>query len=129
MNTIRKIGCFYIDGFKEMTIGKTLWIIILCKVFVLFFVLKLFFFPNRLNALPDEVAKGAFVATDLIHRASGSSVGSSATNVGSSATNVGSSATNVGSPETNVGSSATNVGSPETLNANHSLNIQQHGKH
>lgn len=119
MNTIRKIGCFYIDGFKEMTIGKTLWIIILCKVFVLFFVLKLFFFPNRLNALPDEAAKGAFVATDLIHRASGSSVGSP---VGSSATNVGSSATNVGSP-------ATNVGSPATLNANHSLNIQQHGKH
>lgn len=51
-----------------MTIGKTLWVIILCKVFVLFFVLKIFFFPNRLNALPDDAAKGACVATDLVHR-------------------------------------------------------------
>ena len=59
-----------------MTIGKTLWVIILCKVFVLFFVLKLFFFPNRLNALPDEAAKGAFVATDLIRRAPDGDVGS-----------------------------------------------------
>lgn len=76
MNAIRKITRFYIDGFREMTIGKTLWLIILCKVFVLFFVLKLFFFPNRLKALPDDAAKGAFVATDLIHRAPNGSVGS-----------------------------------------------------
>lgn len=59
-----------------MTIGKTLWVIILCKVFVLFFVLKLFFFPNRLKALPDDAAKGAFVATDLIRRAPDGDVGS-----------------------------------------------------
>lgn len=68
MEAIRKIGRFYIDGFREMTIGKTLWAIILCKVFVLFFVLKIFFFPNLLKALPDDDAKGAYVATDLVHR-------------------------------------------------------------
>ena len=68
MEAIRKIGRFYIDGFREMTIGKTLWVIILCKVFVLFAILKIFFFPDFLKALPDDNAKGAFVATDLVHR-------------------------------------------------------------
>ena len=46
---MRKILQFYIEGFREMTLGRTLWVIILIKLFVLFFVLKLFFFPNYLN--------------------------------------------------------------------------------
>jgi len=46
---MRKIIRFYIDGFKEMTLGRTLWAIILIKLFILFFVLKLFFFPNYLK--------------------------------------------------------------------------------
>ncbi|MCM1152305.1 MAG: DUF4492 domain-containing protein [Muribaculum sp.] len=32
-----------------MTVGKTLWAIILIKLFVMFFILKLFFFPNLLS--------------------------------------------------------------------------------
>ena len=32
-----------------MTLGRTLWAIILIKLFILFFVLKLFFFPNYLK--------------------------------------------------------------------------------
>jgi uncharacterized membrane protein len=43
---MKKILKFYIDGFKGMTLGRTLWAIILIKLFILFFVLKLFFFPN-----------------------------------------------------------------------------------
>ena len=46
---MRKIIRFYVDGFKEMTLGRTLWAIILIKLFILFFVLKLFFFPNYLK--------------------------------------------------------------------------------
>jgi len=46
---MRKIVQFYIDGFKGMTLGRTLWAIILIKLFILFFVLKLFFFPNYLK--------------------------------------------------------------------------------
>ena len=46
---MKKIIKFYLDGFKEMTWGRTLWAIILIKLFVLFFVLKLFFFPNYLK--------------------------------------------------------------------------------
>jgi len=40
---------FYKEGFRRMTLGKTLWKIILIKLVVMFAVLKLFFFPNYLN--------------------------------------------------------------------------------
>ena len=52
-NVFSKIFYFYYDGFKAMTLGKTLWIIILVKLFIFFFVLKLFFFPDLLNTRFD----------------------------------------------------------------------------
>jgi hypothetical protein len=48
-NVFRNIFRFYVDGFKSMTYGKTLWIIILIKLFIIFAVLKLFFFPDFLK--------------------------------------------------------------------------------
>ncbi len=39
----------YRDGFQQMTVGRTLWKIIFIKLFVMFVVLKLFFFPNFLK--------------------------------------------------------------------------------
>lgn len=48
-NIFLNIFRFYIDGFKSMTYGKTLWIIILIKLFIIFAVLKLFFFPDFLK--------------------------------------------------------------------------------
>ena len=45
----RKILKFYVDGFRSMTVGKTLWIIIGIKLFIMFAILKLFFFPNFLK--------------------------------------------------------------------------------
>ena len=44
-----RIYRFYRDGFKTMTVGKTLWKIILVKLFIMFAVLKLFFFPDFLS--------------------------------------------------------------------------------
>ena len=58
----------YYDGFRSMTLGRTLWAIILIKLFVIFVILKLFFFPNFLK----EQAKGdeaGYVATELVERA------------------------------------------------------------
>lgn len=46
---LRKIYQFYYQGFKSMTIGKKLWIIISIKLIIIFFVLKIFFFPNFLK--------------------------------------------------------------------------------
>ena len=45
----RRIWLFYYDGFKSMTIGKTLWLIILIKVFIFFVIMKFLFFPNILK--------------------------------------------------------------------------------
>ena len=43
-----RIYRFYRDGFRQMTVGRTLWKIIFIKVFILFAVLKFFFFPDFL---------------------------------------------------------------------------------
>jgi hypothetical protein len=48
-DTITRISAFYIDGFKGMRLGKTLWLLILVKLVVLFGVIKLLFFPNVLE--------------------------------------------------------------------------------
>lgn len=63
-----KVYDLYADGFRSMRLGKTLWAIILIKLFIIFAVLKIFFFPNFLkaNANGDEAG---FVATELTERA------------------------------------------------------------
>ena len=40
---------FYRDGFKSMTWGRTLWIFILVKLFVMFVILRIFFFTPYLK--------------------------------------------------------------------------------
>ena len=44
-----KVYRFYVDGFKRMTLGRTLWKIIIIKLVVMFGILKLFFFPDVLS--------------------------------------------------------------------------------
>ena len=52
----RRVWSLYYDGFRNMTVGKTLWAIILLKVFIFFVIMKLLFFPNILkkNFSTDE---------------------------------------------------------------------------
>jgi hypothetical protein len=60
---------FYIDGFKSMKLGKVLWAIILIKLFVMFVVLKMLFFPNYLNTRYDnDQEKGNHVLEELTNR-------------------------------------------------------------
>lgn len=60
---------FYIDGFRNMTIGKTLWMIILVKLFIIFIVLKLFFFPDLLSTQYDtDQERAQAVRTELTDR-------------------------------------------------------------
>ena len=35
---------FYLDGFRNMTWGKALWVVIVLKLFIMFAVLRVFFF-------------------------------------------------------------------------------------
>lgn len=58
----------YYDGFRNMTLGKTLWMVILIKLFIIFAVLKVFFFPNFLKENAKEGEESEFVATELIER-------------------------------------------------------------
>lgn len=53
---LTSVYTFYRNGFKAMTVGRTLWKIIAIKLLVMFAVLKLFFFPNYLktNFQTDE---------------------------------------------------------------------------
>lgn len=63
VHPFRKALRFYVDGFRQMTWGKTLWIIIAVKLFVMFAVLRLFFFQPVLKGTPDQ--KQDQVATQL----------------------------------------------------------------
>jgi len=66
MITIKKIFRFYYDGFREMTTGKILWIIIIIKIFIIFAVFRLFFFPDFLNDRFDrEEEKAGYVIDEL----------------------------------------------------------------
>ncbi len=68
-NYIVRIFYFYLEGFRSMTLGKTLWAIIIIKLFILFFILKLFFFPNFLGKQKTEEQKQNYVGNELINRA------------------------------------------------------------
>lgn len=46
---LKNIFQFYYQGFKGMTVGKKLWIIILIKLIIMFLILKVFFFPDFLK--------------------------------------------------------------------------------
>lgn len=58
----------YYDGVRNMRLGKTLWAVILIKLFIIFAILKVFFFPDFLkqHARGDEAG---YVATELADRA------------------------------------------------------------
>lgn len=48
-DTLIRIYYLYRDGFRNMTVGRYLWTLILIKLFILFFIFKLFFFPDLLQ--------------------------------------------------------------------------------
>jgi len=46
---IKKIFQFYIEGFRNMRVGKSLWAIIGIKFILFFVIMKMLFFPNFLK--------------------------------------------------------------------------------
>ena len=66
LNNIRK---FYSDGFRSMTVGRKLWLLIIIKLFIFFAILKVFFFPDILHTTyetDDERARA--VGQSLLNR-------------------------------------------------------------
>lgn len=50
-----------------MTVGKTLWLLIVIKLFVMFFILKLFFFKSELGKYETDEEKSKVVIENLIN--------------------------------------------------------------
>lgn len=58
---------FYVNGFRNMTWGRQLWWLILLKVFILFAVLRVFFFKPTLAGKSEE-EKIEHVSKQLINK-------------------------------------------------------------
>lgn len=68
-NPIKSVFNFYVEGFKSMKLGKTLWLIILIKLFIMFVVLRVFFFPDFLNTkFESDEGKADYVGSELVER-------------------------------------------------------------
>ena len=65
-NVLYRIYDLYVDGFRSMTLGRTLWAIILIKLFIIFVILKLFFFPNFIKEHASEGEESEFVASQTL---------------------------------------------------------------
>lgn len=66
MSILKKIFNFYIDGFKNMKLGKKLWGIIFIKIFIMVFILKMIFFSNTINTkFETEEEKIDFIHKNL----------------------------------------------------------------
>ena len=65
-NLAARIFYFYYDGFRSMTLGKRLWIIIIAKLIIFFLILKVFFFPDILKeGFPTDRERGDHVIEEL----------------------------------------------------------------
>ena len=65
---LSRIFHLYYDGFRTMTLGKTLWAVILIKLAIIFLVLKLFFFPDFINTNDKNGDKAGFVSKEILNR-------------------------------------------------------------
>jgi uncharacterized membrane protein len=59
------------EGFTSMSrMSKTLWIVAIVKLIIMFFILKPFFFPNLLDTnYENEADKAEHVRTELFRKA------------------------------------------------------------
>lgn len=63
--TLLKVWNFYLEGFRNMKLGRILWMIIIIKLCVMFLILRPFFFPRFLS---DKTDKKEYVSNELIER-------------------------------------------------------------
>ena len=51
---LRPVWELYRDGFRNMTWGRPLWLLILLKIFILFAILRVFFFKPAMAGMSDR---------------------------------------------------------------------------
>ncbi len=65
-NAVIRVFRFYIEGFRRMTLGRTLWKVILIKLIIMFGVLKLFFFHDFLGTkFSTDEQRADYVLSEL----------------------------------------------------------------
>lgn len=67
-NIIHRVWDLYYDGFTHMKLGKTLWLVILIKFFIIFFILKLLFFPDFIKMKAKGGDKPEYVSSQITER-------------------------------------------------------------
>jgi hypothetical protein len=67
-NILKRLLYFYIDGFRNMSgWGRKVWIIIIIKLFIMFAILRIFFFQGFLEKnYNNDKDKGEYVLNQLI---------------------------------------------------------------
>ena len=63
---LKRVARFYYEGFTEMKLGKTLWLVVLVKLFVMFAVIRLFFMPDVLSQKAPDGDKTDYVSSQII---------------------------------------------------------------
>jgi hypothetical protein len=66
---LNRLFHFYYDGFRNMSVwGRKVWIILFIKLFIMFAILKLFFFPDFLQKKYDnDKQRSEYVLDQLIN--------------------------------------------------------------
>jgi hypothetical protein len=69
-NLMKSIFCFYVDGFKNMSgWGRKVWVIIIIKLFIMFAILRIFFFQGFLyKNFNNDKERSEHVINQLINQ-------------------------------------------------------------
>ena len=81
MNILRKIYDFYATGFRSMTVGRQLWLLIIVKVVILFAIIKVFSFPDELAENADGGDKGQTARREILSRGTDAPQNTDITNI------------------------------------------------
>ncbi|HIZ87503.1 MAG TPA: DUF4492 domain-containing protein [Candidatus Coprenecus pullistercoris] len=66
MERLRRIWLFYYEGFRDMSsLGRTLWIVVILKLFIMFAILRVFFFRPALADCETDAQKSRVVIENL----------------------------------------------------------------
>jgi hypothetical protein len=65
---IKSVFRFYVDGFRNMSSwGKKTWLVIIIKLFIIFAILRIFFFHDFLGSkFTDDAQKSEYVRNNIL---------------------------------------------------------------
>lgn len=64
---LKRIIDFYYEGFSNMRTGKTLWLVIIVKLVIIFAVLRTFLMPDILNDRAGDGNEADYVASQILN--------------------------------------------------------------